>query len=430
MAARPAAWRLGHKLGDWAIAAILLLSGVVMFEPAPYELLLCAVITAWAFFGLRVNRHLLPMTVLMLLYVAGGMLALTQIDAIGAGFMYMAITLFMVVSSIFFASVIAESPEQRLNLIRGAYIAAAVIASLIGVLAYFHAIPGSDLFLRYERVKGTFKDPNVFGPFLVLPATFLAYRILTSRLRDSWFSIAALLVILFGIFLSFSRAAWGLTVFAIVVAAFLAFVTEKRRAARFRLVAYAVGGITAVGMMIAVSLTIPAVHDLFETRARAVQDYDEARLGRFERHVIGFQMVQERPLGIGPSTFAREFGEEEHNTWLKGFTAYGWLGGFSYIALAVWTIAAASPLLFKPRPWQGIVQCTYAVFLGHVMIHNVIDNDHWRHLFLLYGILWGAIAAEKIHVRAARRAIAEAARVAVFRTPLIPRGPKPAMSAG
>jgi hypothetical protein len=81
--------------------------------------------------------------------------------------------------------------------------------------------------------------------------------------------------------------------------------------------------------------------------------------------------------------------------WLKGFTTYGWLGGFAYIILAAWTLAAAAPLLFKPRPWQGIAQCAYVVLLGHILIHNVIDNDHWRHLYLIYGVLWGMIAAEK-----------------------------------
>jgi hypothetical protein len=88
-------------------------------------------------------------------------------------------------------------------------------------------------------------------------------------------------------------------------------------------------------------------------------------------------------------------GEDEHNMWLKGFTVYGWLGGFAYIALVVWTLAVATPLVFKPRPWTPFVQSVYAVYLGHIMIHNVIDNDHWRHLFLLYGLLWGAYAVER-----------------------------------
>jgi len=91
--------------------------------------------------------------------------------------------------------------------------------------------------------------------------------------------------------------------------------------------------------------------------------------------------------------------------WLKGFTTYGWLGGFAYVALVLWTIAAALPLLFKRRPWQPFLQAAFAVYVGQVLIHNVIDNDHWRHLFLLYGMLWGIIAADKASVRTARRAV-------------------------
>jgi len=34
-------------------------------------------------------------------------------------------------------------------------------------------------------------------------------------------------------------------------------------------------------------------------------------------------------------------------------------------------------------------------FVGHVMIGAVIDTDHWRHFFLLLGILWGCMALEK-----------------------------------
>jgi hypothetical protein len=36
-------------------------------------------------------------------------------------------------------------------------------------------------------------------------------------------------------------------------------------------------------------------------------------------------------------------------------------------------------------------------------MHNVIDNDHWRHLFLIYGILWGTIGAERMLRRQQRR---------------------------
>jgi hypothetical protein len=89
--------------------------------------------------------------------------------------------------------------------------------------------------------------------------------------------------------------------------------------------------------------------------------------------------------------------------------------------LVVWTLAASFPLLFKPRPWTPIVQCAFAVFVGHVVIHNVIDNDHWRHLFLIYGMLWGAVAAERLHLRRMHRAAALGRRAPVS----VPQAPIP-----
>ena len=120
-----------------------------------------------------------------------------------------------------------------------------------------------------------------------------------------------------------------------------------------------------------------------------------AHFGRFERQSMGFLLMFDKPLGVGPFAFGTIFGEDEHNMWLKGFMVYGWLGGFAYIALAVWTlIIIAFRCSSRPRPWQPRRHLRLCRLLGHLIIHNVIDNDHWRHLFLIYGIIWGAYAAE------------------------------------
>jgi O-Antigen ligase len=402
----PLRWRFGIKFADWTITLLVFLGGFVIVEPAPYDLLLVLALVVWAFFGLKFNRCTLPMTVLMLLYLAGGFLSFTQLDSFTKPTVYLLTTGFLIASSAFFAAVILEDPARRLTLIRNAYLASAVVVSVIAILAYFNAIPHADYFKLYDRAKGTFQDPNVFGPFLALPAVFLVRDILTRRLRESLWEIVFFLIILFAILLSFSRAAWGLVAFAAIAVAFLAFVNEPRQLVRFRLVAYLVAGATAITMLLTVAISIPQIADLYVQRAHVVQEYDESREGRFERQQQGFFLMQEKPLGLGPYEFSKRFGEDEHNMWLKGFTVYGWLGGFAYIILAVWTLAAAAPLLFKPRPWQPIIQGTYAVFLGHIFIHSVIDNDHWRHLFLMYGILWGAIAVEKMTARKRRRSVA------------------------
>lgn len=423
-----ARWPAGRLLADATIATLIFLGGFVIVEPAPYDLALVAIIVVWAAFGLKLQRAFLPMTALMLVYVAGGFLSLTQVPApFGRPLVYVLVTAFLAASSIFIAAIVAERPERRLRLIANAYVAAAVTTSLIGILAYFDAIPGAGMFKLYDRAKSTFQDPNVFGPFLILPLGLLARDILTRPLARSIWPIAFFLVILFAVFLSFSRAAWGMAVGVILIVAFFAYVTERSPKARFRIVAGLGTGGAAVILMLAVAISIPAVRDLYDVRAQVVQDYDDSRTGRFERHIEGFFLVQEKPLGVGPYEFGNSFGEDEHNTWLKGFTVYGWLGGFAYVILAVWTLAAAFPLLFRPRPWQPIVQVTYAVFVGHLLIHNVIDNDHWRHVFLLYGMLWGAIAAERTRTRqvAAGPAIAPPTRgtPAEIRAVLAPRAP-------
>ena len=421
-------WRFGRKIGDWSLGLIVFLGGFVIYQPAPYELLLVPVAVVWIVFGLKLNRAFMPLVFLLLLYLIGGILALTQLPSISKGVLYMVTSAFLILSAFFFAAVVAEAPMRRLTIITHAYIAAAVVTALAGVGGYFHVIPGGGLFLRYGRVMGVFQDPNVFAPFLVLPIALLFRDVLTARLANNLFKAALLLFLLFAEFLAFSRAAWGMTALVLVLVGVFAFVNEAHQIRRFRIVAFFVAGLVAIVLLLTVALSIPAVSHLFEQRAQLLESYDAGHLGRFARQAIGFFLVQQHPLGIGPEQFGKLLGEDEHNMWLKGFTTYGWIGGFSYIVLVIWTLAASFPLLFKERPWTPVLQCAFAVFVGHVMIHNVIDNDHWRHLFLIYGLLWGMIAAERNHVRQLHREAALRHRTAapVPRPVAIERAARPA----
>lgn len=385
-----------RRFGDLAIATIVFLGGFVMIEPAPYELILVFAAAVWIAGGMKLNRHLAPLMVLLLVYVAGGFLSLTQVaEPLGRPFVYMLTSALLAFSAMFLAAAMVEDPERRFDVVRKAYVASAALVAAIGVLAYFNAIPFADAFTLYDRAKGTFKDPNVFGPFLALPLVLLARDILTRPLRRSLWQLGLFPVLLLAILLSFSRAAWGLAVVALVLVAILVFIGERSQRARLRLAGYLAAGSAGIVLMLAAAISVPTVSGLFEERAQVIQEYDASPTGRFERQITGALLVPETPLGLGPYVFGDRYGEDEHNTWLKAFTVYGWLGGFAYAILAIWTVAATVPLLFRHRPWQPLVQCTFAVFVGHLLIHSVIDANHWRHLFLLYAILWAAIAAEK-----------------------------------
>jgi O-antigen ligase len=381
-----------RKVSSGLLWLSVFLGGFVLFEPAPYDLFLAILIPGWLLMGLRFPRALGPLFVLMLAFTAGGVLAATQAKDFGTQPIYYAVTAFLAFSSCFFAALVAEN-HSRVDTIVSAWIATALLTTVLGVLGYFGFT--GELFTKFDRATGGFQDPNVFGPFLILPFVVLVRRALTRPLGEALRNGGLALVIFVGIFLSFSRAAWGLTLISVVLTGVLLFVSERSAKARARFIGLAALGAVTVVILTAAVLSLPAVSDLFQDRAQIVHDYDAGHLGRFQRYAVGFNMMLEHPLGIGAIEFGRHFGEDEHDIWLKTLTTYGWLGFASFLTLVLWTLIAAFPLVFRSGPLQPMTQIAYIVFLGHIILATVIDIDHWRHVYLLFGLLWGAIAADR-----------------------------------
>jgi O-antigen ligase len=268
------------------------------------------------------------------------------------------------------------------------------------------------MFTRYDRAAGAFEDPNVFGPFLVLPAIYMLYRLMTGSVAGMAFYAVPLLLLTGGIFFSFSRGAWGLFGASAILLIGGLFLQSASGLFRLRVVVMSLLAVALLVIAVVVILQIPGVGDFFMSRAQFAQEYDSARLGRFARYIIGFQMALEHPLGIGPLVFGQIFGEDTHNIWLKALMDYGWLGFVSWAIMVFWTIAGGFRLLFRDRPWQPYLLCAYVVFLGHVFLGSIIDTDHWRHFYLLLGLVWGCMALEYRYQRGLLPGMAGPARVA------------------
>src|SRR5262249_24424761 len=203
------------------------------------------------------------------------------------------------------------------------YILAAVMTSIIGVLAYFHVLPNSEMFIRALRAASTFKDPNVFGPFLGLPGLFVLQLITFGSFRDLVFNGVIALIIAAGLFFSFSRGAWGHFAASAAIMLFFCFVTARSSNDRLRIIVFVVLGIAVLALALAAILSIGAVGALFKERASLVQNYDAGHLGRFGRHFLGALMIFDHPLGVGPLQFGRYFPEDPHNSFLDAFMAGG-----------------------------------------------------------------------------------------------------------
>ena len=74
-----------------AVGLGVLLSGFVVFEPAPYELYMVALIAIWALFGLRISRTVAPLLVLLVVFNLGGVLTVLQMADIKDTPLYIAV---------------------------------------------------------------------------------------------------------------------------------------------------------------------------------------------------------------------------------------------------------------------------------------------------------------------------------------------------
>ena len=375
----------------WLVGA----SGAIVFiEPSPYELTTLAATIIFFATGLRLRLVFMPLLLLLFLlntgYTIGAIPFLDKSEVAN----WIATSWYMAVTVIFFAMVISEDSAARLDMLRRGLIVGGVIAATSGVAGYFNLVPGGhDLLTLYDRARGTFKDPNVLGAFLILPALFALQSVVSDRLGKSFRNTLALGIMALAILLALSRAAWGGLVITAAFLLAMMVVTSPSRAQRSRIIVMTIVAVIIVVMLIGVLLSFDSISEMFKQRASFDQSYDEGRFGRFGRHILGAEMALDLPFGIGPLQFRNYFPEDTHNSYLNAFMSGGWISGICYPALVFVTVVMGFRHIFVRVPWQRAYLAIFAAFLGTVGESFIIDTDHWRHFWMMLGTMWGMFAA-------------------------------------
>jgi hypothetical protein len=374
---------------------MLIGSAFVFAEPSPYEIgALLAIGCFAATGGLRLRAAFMPLVLILIVYCLG--LTVSAIPVLGAKKVvpWVAVSWYLAVTMVFFAVVAAENTAARMAVITRAWTIAAFIAALAGIAGYFRLFPGAfDLFTLYGRAKGTFNDPNVFGPFLILPM-LIAMQAFYAGTRGQMIRATAVLgVLTIALLLSFSRGAWVHFALSAVIMTALLFLTAGTRAERLRILLVVVAGFALLAVFVAVLLSIDTVAQLMQERASLNQSYDSGPMGRFGRHAYGWQMALDLPLGIGPLQFTRYFPEDAHNVYLNAFMSGGWAAGIAYHVLVGLTLFVGLLASFRRAPWQPATIAIFATFGGLAFEGKIIDTDHWRHFWALGGLLWGLAVA-------------------------------------
>jgi len=375
----------------WLVGA----SGAIVFiEPSPYELMTLSATVIFFATGLRMRLVFMPLLLLLFLVNTGYTISAIPFLDTPEVANWIATSWYMAFTVMFFATVVADDTLARLDMLRRGLIVGAMIASIAAVAGYLNLVPGGhDLLTLYERARGTFKDPNVLGAFLILPALFVLQSVVSDGFGKSFRSTIALGIMTLAILLAFSRAAWGGLAITSGFMLALMVLTSQSHAQRSRIIITAVIAVIAVVLLIAVLLSFDSIGEMFKQRASFDQSYDEGRFGRFGRHILGAQMALDLPFGIGPLQFHNYFPEDTHNSYLNAFMSGGWLAGICYPALGFITVILGFRYLFVRVPWQRAYLAIFSAFLGTVGESFIIDTDHWRHFWMMLGAMWGMFAA-------------------------------------
>jgi hypothetical protein len=380
---------------DFMVGFWIFTGGLVLFEPSPYELTFLIVLPLAFVAGMGLYRSTFGLLAILIGFTPFALIACFQVrfSPITDALIFTIVTIFLLLTAYFIANYVAEETERRMRLVMRAYTAVALLSAIVGTLAYLRLMPGADIFLRYDRAKAAFNDPNVYGPFLVLPAMYALQRLLLAPGRSAIIAGGIYMVLFVGVFVSFSRAAWGHFALSSLIVLVLCFWLEAAARDKVRIMIMSLLGAAMLVVALAGLLSIPQVASLFEQRA-AGQNYDSGETGRFGRQGYAFELALDHPLGIGPYEFRNlRIIEEPHNVYVTVLHVYGWGGGAFYYLLVILTLWRGIAALTRPSPYRLMMIPLVATFAMLVGESAIIDTDHWRHYFLLVGLIWGIATA-------------------------------------
>lgn len=374
-----------------ALIVMMTISGVVLIEPAPFDILISLFFTMFVLCG----RLKLP-TIMRL--PLGLLAAFLFFNCASGGFAsdntalarFFIINVYMV--AIFFSIAgIVYTWRDGAHIVYEGYLISCVLIGSISLFLFFSGYH-PELVIVNDRLKGTFKDPNVFAPFMVLGVLYSLSRIEECKRRFILVYFFYIVILSFCVLLSASRGAW-LNLSVAVVAYLLARVGlgswSGVNAMKLFILVLIAG---SAGSVVAAVVDYAHLGEFLAVRAQ-LQEYDESR---FALQGLGLQMAMNNLLGYGPGQFEVVLGSTvwtgsnaAHSLFVRVLFENG-LGGFLSL-LAFLGLSFTVALCLATVRWRfRVLACiSGSSLIGGIVNSAVIDTLHWRHFWIQLGITWG-----------------------------------------
>lgn len=337
--------------------------GFVQIEPAPTDILNFFLIILTFFTGMRlaIFKNIYCWLPIIILMFGFSIVPAAPNDHLRFYLIDIYLSLF------FFCLVSVIKTEQDLKKLIETYAKSTLLYTILTLFLYFS---GNTEVTKYGRLCGFFKDPNVFGPFLILPFLYY-YNALVKELRI--IHIVAVLTFLIAIVLSGSRGAW--INLATAICFLMAF--SKHKNFKYRLKSLFIPSIfAAFALGFLFTTNSEEILDKLSSRL-ALQSYDSDRWNAF---VTSINLSILNPFGVGAGNADQFVGMAVHNTFLRLILERGFL---IILFLVAWLFESRLRLSLCQKPSSGII---IASIVGLVVNSLVVDTLHWRHAWLLFGL--------------------------------------------
>jgi len=412
---------------DLLVFFAMALSGIVFYEPAPYDIVMIILI---GFFIPRKTRIFFNDNSKHILVLLTGFILMNIISLINAndfiyGLRYGLITIYLILTSVWLKTYLDSVYKTRI-IIYG-YIIAGSIAVIIGFLPSFGVNwPWNIIVDDGWRIRGTFKDPNVFGPFFIPLIIIMLDEIRkpTLFLKEIFVPKITVVVSMVGLIFSFSRGAWLGSVLA-----FLTYLTLNYKQFNTKVVLEFTKVAIISAIIISTLLTHTGRWDYFYSRL-GLQGYDYDRFAtqraalsekkanlevtnvdNLSHENLSVTNISEEPIdikedkkkkyftkiiGFGPGQFELNYPMSAHSLFVRTISENGVIG-FSLLTI----IFGILIIKLYQRRISGIsifglnINAILAIIIGILVNGLVIDTIHWRHLWLILGIAWIGISNER-----------------------------------
>jgi O-antigen ligase len=107
-------------------------------------------------------------------------------------------------------------------------------------------------------------------------------------------------------------------------------------------------------------------------------------------------MAFEYPLGVGVYHTGNpyyEFRQAPHNVYLLILIETGWFGILAFCGFLILTFRKSIRFVFQESDIQAVYIAIVAATGGLLVQSLFVDSTHWRHMYLLFGLLWGPLLA-------------------------------------